>query len=140
MNKKARSNLLKYGITTFVAVLIASAVINLHGYDEAMTAADKYRILSDAFTIPGVVLMLCSLLVFVSNQGIFDGISYALRYAVKSLIPGLGGQKQERYSDYIERKREKGGIAGYAFLFHVGLVFFLIALVFIGLFYSAYQA
>ena len=139
MNKKSRNNLLKYGITTFVAVLIASTVINLHGYDEAVTAADKYRILSDAFTIPGVVLMLCSLLVFVSNQGIFDGISYALRYAVRSLIPGLG-HKQERYSDYIERKREKGGIAGYAFLFHVGLVFCLIALVFIGLFYSAYQA
>ena len=75
MNKKSRNNLLKYGITTFVAVLIASTVINLHGYDEAVTAADKYRILSDAFTIPGVVLMLCSLLVFVSNQGIFDGIS-----------------------------------------------------------------
>lgn len=134
--KKRRTTILKYGITTFIGALMAYATISLHGFSLAVTDAEKYRILADAFTIPGVVIFLCGVLVAVSNEGIFEGVTYALSYAIKMLIPGQGANRHEKYGDYIERKRAKGGIKGYGFLFVVGGVFLVIAVVFITLFYS----
>lgn len=136
--KNRRKSLIKYGITTIIGAIMVYATISLHGYSLAVTLADKYRILADAFTIPGVVIMLCGVLVAVSNEGAFEGISYAMSYAMKMLIPGMGANRHEKYGDYVERKREKGGVKGYGFLFIVGGVFMIIALVFIALFYSVY--
>ncbi len=136
MSRKWIILLLKYGITAAVGGLMTWSVLSLHGYAEAATDAERYRILADAFTIPGVVLMLCWVLVWISNEGAFEGISYAFSYAFRMLIPG-GSKNPERYSDYVLRRREKGRLRGVGFLFFTGAVFFLIALVFIALFYSA---
>lgn len=135
--KKPLSWYLKYAITTAIGALMAWAVIDLHGYADAASLEDKYRILADAFTIPGVVLMLCWVLVFVANEGAFEGISYALSYSVKMLLPGAN-KKHERFGDYVERRREKGKVRGVGFLFFVGAAFFLVAVVFIVLFYVEY--
>lgn len=135
MKKSPTAWLLKYGITSIVGALMAWATIELHGYADAATALERYRILADAFTIPGVVLMLCYVLVAVANEGAFEGISYALSYAVTMLIPGAN-KKHERYGDYVARKRERGGIRGFGFLFFVGAAYFVVALIFIALFYG----
>jgi len=137
VKKKTVTVLLKYGITTLVGALIVWAVIDFHGYAEAISDAERYRILSDAFTIPGITLMLCWLLVYVANEGAFEGISYAVSYAIKMLIPG-GARTHEKFSDYVVRKRESGKVRGTGFLFFTGAAFFLVALVFIALFYSVY--
>ncbi len=136
MNKKLRSILLKYGITILIGAAMVWLVIRGYGYSEAATAAQRYRILSDAFTIPGVIFMLCALLVLVSNKGAFEGISYIFGYAIQSLVPGLGGRSREKYGDYVERKRQKGGVRGYGFLFFTGLAFLIVSIVFIALFYA----
>lgn len=136
--KNRRTILLKYGITTLIGALMAYATINLHGFSSAVTDVDKYRILADAFTIPGVVILLCGVLVAVANEGMFNGISYAMSYAIKMLIPGQAANRHEKYGDYVERKQAKGGVRGYGFLFIVGGVFLAIAVVFIALFYSVY--
>ena len=136
-SKRLRNILLKYGITIFVGALMAYAVIELHGYATAATAAERYMILSNAFTIPGVILIMCWALVFVANEGAFEGISYAVTYAIKFLIPGTGSNKQERYSGYVERRRSKGKTKGFGFLFFVGAAFLVVAIVFIVLFYHS---
>lgn len=128
--------LLKYGAAVFAAALMAFSVIELHGYALADTAAERYCILSNAFTIPGVILIMCWALVLVANEGAFEGISFAVTYAVKLLIPGVGN-RQERYGDYVERRRAKGKTKGFGFLFYVGLVCLLAAVVFTVLFYRA---
>ena len=129
---------LKYGVTILIGGLIAYAVTDFHGYGAAVTAQEKYRILCDAFTIPGVVLMLCAALVWISNEGMFTGIAYSLTHAVLSLIPlaYARNKKLEKYADYLERKNESR-LRGYGFLFFVGAGFFVIALVFLVLFYRA---
>lgn len=135
--KNGRNFLLKYGITAAVGGCMAWSVLDLHGFQTAQTLADKYRILADAFTIPGVVILLTGVLVLIANEGMFEGISYAVSYAVKMLIPGVG-RDQERYADYVERKREKGPVKGIGFLFVTGGVFMAAALLFVALFYSVY--
>lgn len=135
MKKSPFTWLLKYGITSAVGILMVMATLDLHGYAEASSALERYRILADAFTIPGVVLMLCAVLVAVANEGAFEGISYALSYAVSMLIPGIH-RERERFEDYIERRREKGRTRDFGFLFFVGAVFFAIAVIFIVLFYA----
>lgn len=135
MKKSHLIRLLKYGITFVIGAFMAWATIELHGYSEAASALERYRILADAFTIPGVVLMLCYVLVAVANEGAFLGISYALSYTVKMLIPGAG-KNHERFGDYAARKTERGKIRGFGFLFFVGAAYFVVALIFIALFYG----
>ena len=137
MNRKKQKNiLLKYGITALIGSLMAYAVLVLHGYGQTSALPEKYRILSDAFTIPGVVLILCAVLLRLSNEGIFDGISYALTYTIKMLIPGTGRTKQISYTCYIQQKREKRESRGYQILFYTGFLFFLTAIIFINLYWS----
>lgn len=135
--KNWKSILLKYGITAFIGGLMVYGVISFHGLSSAQTNVEIYRILADAFTIPGVVILLCGVLVAIANEGAFEGLSYVASYAIKMLIPGTGKQ-HEKFGEYVERRREKGGVKGYGFLFVTGGIFMVIAIVFIALFYSVY--
>jgi hypothetical protein len=135
LKRKIVTVLLKYSITALIGFSLVVSVLNLHGFEEAVDIQDKYRILSDAFTIPGVVLMLCGALVWIANEGAFEGISYAVSYSLRMLIPGVR-KEHERYRDYVERRRENGPVKGYSFLVITGAAFFAVALVFVALFYS----
>ena len=137
MSGKWIVRLLKYGIAAAVGGAMCASVLSLHGYADAASDAERFRILADAFTIPGVILMLCWVLVWLSGEGAFEGISYAFSYAFRMLVPG-GAKNPERYSDYVLRRREKGALKGVGFLFLTGAAFFAVALVFIALFYSVY--
>lgn len=134
-----KTALLKYGITAAAAALVSWLTLDLHGFAYVTGDADKYRILADAFTIPGVTLIMVWLLVLVSAEGIFGGIGYALTYTISTLIPGLGGKKTEAYADYLERKQaNRAAKMKCSFLWHVGLAFMALAGVFIILFYRVY--
>ena len=139
MNRDAfLRNLLKYGIAVSVGGLMVYLTVVLHGYAEATTPAEQYRILADAFTIPGVVLMLIAALVAVSNEGVFTGVSYSVTWMIRTLSP-LAALKngRESYYDYVQRKRAKR-VKGYGFLFFTGLAFFTVAVVFTTLFYKVF--
>lgn len=127
----------KYGITVLLAGLTAWLVTDLHGLAYAADSASKLRILADAFTIPGVTLVMLWILVLVSMEGLFDGIAYALSYTVSTLLPGMGGRKNEAYADYLERKAaNRGSRKGISFLWHVGAAFLIPAIVFTVMFYT----
>ena len=66
-----------------------------------------------------------------------DAIGYMISGVIRFLIPA-GQLKHEKYADYVERRREKGPVKGFGFLFVTGSVFMAAALVFIALFYSVY--
>ena len=90
---------------------------------------DRYRLLCDAFTIPGLLMILSGALLWVSNEGAFRGVSYCVRLAVFALIPGKRKDGYENYGDYVERKGQKK-VHGYAFLFWNGLATMTVALIF----------
>mgnify|MGYP003310774446 CR=1 FL=1 len=132
--KKTKNRLLKYGITTVVTAGISVLIMYLNGLFEATDTQTCYKLLADAFTIPGVILLCIGALIWVSTDGMFDGFTYAAK-RLGSLIPFYGkNYKHERYYDYVMRKRGKR-ISGYGFIPIVGAVFTAIAAVFIVLYY-----
>ena len=131
-----KSVILKYGCAVMIGGSMTAVYLLTRDFAGA-ELAERYRMLCDAFTIPGIVLMLCGVLVWLSNAGSFTGIGYSMHYLFSHLIPGMG-LKQETYGEYYDRHQKK--LTGYGFLFHVGAVFMVIALVFYVLFYRAFEA
>ena len=135
MSKNLRNNLLKYGIAALVGGAMTYFTLWSYEYTAVVDTAEKLRLLGDAFTIPGVILIMVGFLVMVANGGFFNGISYAFSYAVRMLIPGAN-KDVGKYSDYVER-RSKTPKMSFSFLFVVGGVFLAVAVVFVVLFYNA---
>lgn len=131
------SKLIKYAISSAFALLMAWVYFSLRldslADFRSLESADRFRMLSDAFLIPGGLLLMSGLLIYLSNQGALDGIGYALHFAVRMLIPGKA-LEQERYSDYVQRKREKEQ-HGYAFLPISGAFFLSLSILFTVLYY-----
>ncbi len=136
MNSALKTNLIKYGICVAFALLMVWIYFSLRLDSmqdfSALELTERFVLLSDAFTIPGGILLMSGALVALSNNGALDGVGYAMRLMVRMLIPGMG-RKQERYGDYVERKKEKK-LSGYGFLFISGGFFLLIGIVFMVLY------
>ena len=133
-----KKNILKYGISFTVALWLAYTFINLRVdlQDPAATPLlEWYRIICDAFTIPGLTFLGLGGLVTLSNQGALDGLGYAATVAFKMLIGA--GARQERYREYLERRRANR-LRGYGFLYVVGGACTIVALVFLILFNMNY--
>ena len=131
---KRKTNLIKYGSSAAFVALLAWIYVSVREFGPA-PLVEKYLILCDAFTVPGMLLICFGGLMWASTTGVLDGISYAARYAVFSLIPGKRLERDEKYGDYIERKSQNR-VKGYGFLFFSGLATMVIAVVFMMLYYS----
>ena len=137
MSKTLQKNLKKYGITVGLSLLLAYFYAALR-IDWANTeSVSLYRTLCDAFTVPGLLLVMSGLLMTFSNAGAMDGLGYVVVNGLKMLIPG-GGMKTETFKDYLERRRNNR-VRGYGFLYVTGFGCLAIAAVFMILFYSVYQ-
>ena len=128
-----KTRLTKYGLCAlFVAVM---AYFYLLSRDFAGAGnRERYQLLCDALTVPGVLLVCAGALVWVSNLGALDGIFYGLRLAFRALIPGKRLQKEENYRDFVAERQEKR-VKGYGFLLITGAVTIAASLLFLGLYY-----
>ncbi len=72
---------------------------------ETLTAAQNFwRVWSNTFTIPGVILICVGLLSLVSREGVFDTLAYAGRSFIRMF---QSGRAHVRYGDYVLERREK---------------------------------
>ena len=136
MNQALKKRLFRYGISGLFCIGMAGLYAGLRDFF-SLSRVEQYLVLCDAFTIPGMLLILLGMMVFLSNHGALDGLGYVLSYAFKALIPGKK-DRQERYFDYVERKHSEGKAMGYGFLFITGGISLLISFVFMFLFYQLY--
>ena len=133
-----KNTAIKYAITTAIAGVFAILIVISRDFEGAKTLADKYRILADAFTIPGMLLVLIAAMVWISTTGFFDALTYAFGYVGSRMLPFFGAtHKHETYYDYKVRKNDKR-FSGYGFMFVVGAVFVLISIVFVYLHSTVY--
>jgi len=132
VSKSLKANLIKYGLTSAISLLVTYSYISNRGFHMG-TLADKYKYLSDGFAIPGLLLTCGGLLLIISNEGTFDGISWGLRFAIKTLIPFGRHKKQESYGDFVE-KRRGNKVKGFSFMFVVGVINIAISIIFMILF------
>ena len=97
---------------------------------------NRYRILSDTFTLPAVLFLMAFLLVKVSHYGAFDAIVYSVRLLfVVMFRPNMRESKLPRtYREYREMKQAKkrGSVS---FLAFIGLAYLIPVIVFVILFY-----
>ena len=128
MSIKCKKLLAKYGITIAISVALIFFVLDNRGFFEESDAAMRVLYLADAFTIPGVLVLMVGVMTWIATTGIFDGLTYALGRAARSLVP-LNKTPDEKFYDYKKRKEENRSV-DYRFLFVVGGVVLAIAIVF----------
>ena len=139
MSKKTINLLVSYAVALILGGVMAYIVASNYGFAAAETNVIRYRILCDAFTIPGVTLVCLGALSWIARQGTFDGLTYAVRF----LFHWVHRETRHlRFYDYVEERREKRAEKeknSFLFLLITGAVFLLAAGVFMALFYSVYQ-
>lgn len=139
MSNRVKVNLAKYGISSAIALLLVWVYCSSRNL-MLQSAMERWRILCDAFTIPGLTYIMIGFLMMIANEGFFDMLSYAASKAAGMFLPGRGfSEKEEKYYDYVQRKRGSR-VHGFGFLFVVGCVLMAFALVFMFLFYRLYNA
>ena len=131
-----KKTLIKYAVSLTIAAVIVVLVLWMQGYFTQTEWRVQCKNLCDAFTVSGLVFILVSALVWVSNMGIFLGLGYAFSVFINSIVPFRGKRRHESYADYRERKTGKGGVKGYSFIFFTGLVYFVVAIVFLIIYYQ----
>lgn len=138
MSDRAKINLAKYGITTGLALVLIWIYCSTRNLFLQSTM-ERWRILCDAFTLPGLTYIMVGFLMMIANEGFFDMLSYACSKAVGMFLPGRGfAEDGEKYYDYVQRKKENR-TKGFGFLFVVGGILMAFALLFLFLFYRLYN-
>ena len=127
-----KSKLPRYLAAVTVGIAIAGLVLYNYGFFAMDTAVLRFRCLSDAFTIPGVLLLAVGCLIWISQQGMFDFLSYTGKVIVDKFRPHA---ESVRYGDYVLEKNENRKTGGFGFLLITGAAFIAIALLFMALFY-----
>ena len=88
--------------------------------------ATIFHILCDAFFVPGVLLVCFGLLIFTTNEGTFDGMTYA----VKSFVNMFRKQNLKKFDSYYDYKASrKNRDTKFGYLVICGLFFIAVSLV-----------
>jgi len=120
----------RYLSAIIIAGLITIICLVVRDFFNQTNLKDKYLNLSDSFTISGLLLILFSILIYLSNKGGLSAISYMIVRFWNKLIP-LNSKKDEKYSEYLEKRKE---VHNYYFILIVGLFYLFMGVVFTILF------
>ena len=123
----------KYIITIVIGILIAFLVAYSKDIFNQEAKKDIFHILSDSFFVPGVAISGIGLLMFVSNEGAFDGLAFAMMSFFK-LFSIKNEKKFKTYNDYKEQKREKKNPV--AFILISGLFLIGVSIIMLILYYN----
>lgn len=129
-----KSKLIRYGIASAIGLAIAYLVLRNYGFFTAETMQERYFCLHNACTIPGILLAFSGILVWISQQGMFDFLGYAGKMMVDMFKPNA---EHLRYGDYVVNKQEKRNKGGFGFLLITGSAFLVLAVLFLVLYYTA---
>ena len=107
------------GMVVFTIIVCTKKIWN---YDDGKQVL---RILRDAFFVPGVILAGVGLLIFASNGGAFDMLSYAFIRFFDLFRRDVRNKKYKDFYEYREAKKDKK--RGMAFMLIVGVIFIALA-------------
>ncbi len=107
------------GMVVFTIIVCTKKIWNYNDGKQVL------RILSDAFFVPGVILAGVGLLIFASNGGAFDMLSYAFIRFFDLFRRDVRNKKYKDFYEYREAKKDKK--RGMAFMLIVGVIFIALA-------------
>ncbi len=93
----------KYIITILIGILFAFIMAFMKNIFQENDLKSIFHILSDCFFVPGVIISSIGGLIFVSNEGVFDG----LVFAVSSFFKMFGDRKEMKKKTYRQYKEER---------------------------------
>lgn len=125
----SKQTLTKYLIAVAVCACIVVLVLSVLDFWNRTSLVMQLADLTDAFTVAGLLPILIASLIWASSQGMFDGLGYASGRVIAMFVPSFKAYRHVTYYDYKMEKRGKRP-HGYAFLFFVGLGYFVIGLIF----------
>ena len=120
----------EYVITTAVAFVVGVLIALSRGIFQEDEIDMVITIISDAFFIPGVLLICVGLIVYASNEGLFLSISYGFK-AIGRTITAKKEEKlmDEKYHEYYARQIQKKSKCKHFLI--VGLAYVIISLLFV---------
>jgi hypothetical protein len=125
-------SLKRYLITIGVGLLATLWIVWMKDIFSATEAVKVFHILTDAFFAVGVVITGFGLLIFTSNEGVFDG----LVYGVSSFLSMFKKDQKRKYATLYDYKvsREGKRVSGFGFMLICGLFFLAISMVMFALY------
>lgn len=119
---------LKYVIVLLLGAALVCAILFWEDYFSFETLQDRLRVLSDAFLVPGLLLVLSGCFLWILRQGTFAGMGYTARKIWNSLhSQEYRENHKESYAEYCERKSAKK--TPFLFLILTGAVFLVPAII-----------
>ncbi len=128
-----KSIIIQYSVTTGIAAIISLLFLWIQDFFTPITVVEKIRLLADAFTIPGVVMIMIAALIWAGKDGFYDGLGYSMSRVKEMFVPAIR-KRHETFYDYKERQRAKPK-RSVAFLLFVGLGYVLLAIIFFIIYY-----
>lgn len=124
----------EYVVTTAIALAFAVVLIMSRGIFQEESIDMVITIISDAFFIPGVLLICVGLIVYASNEGLFLSISYGFKVIGRTIT----AKKEEKlmdeaYHEYYARQIQKKAKCKHFLI--IGLVFVVLSFVFVGIYF-----
>ena len=95
--------IIKYIIIIALGLLTALYIAHTKEIFEQTDKKTIYHILHDSLFVPGVIISGIGLLIYVSNEGVFDGIAYG----VISFIGLFKSKSERKYNSFVEYKEMK---------------------------------
>ena len=135
MSEVWKTRLIKYGLSFSFTGAVVWFHIWLNGGFAGLEAVSRYHMLCDAFTIPGLLELMIGALFALTNAGSLDGLGYVVSTGLSALVPGKRLKRQERFYDYVQRKKAKR-VKGYGFILITGAIAMGLALLFLYLYYQ----
>jgi len=131
MTRQQRDRLMKYGITTVIPAAVSIYYAASRDVFQ-LKQLEMYRVLCDAFSLPGIFLMLFGLMMVMNDLGALDTLAFFGHYLLHTFLPVAFG-KGKSYLDFVEDRRANRK-KGYGFLLIIGGAFTLVGVVFLILF------
>lgn len=120
-----KPNLLRYLISAAVGLALSCVIMLTQNIFGQTRGSEVFRIMSDSFFAVGVLLAGVGLLLFVSNNGMFDMLAYGITTFFVARKKNVKDRKYKDYYEYKQAKSEKKRSCAYLLL--VGLAFIGIA-------------
>ncbi len=124
----------KYLITAAVGVVLTFIVLLIKDVFHLSQTVDVMKALCDGFFVSGVLIACFGGLVFASNGGVFDMITYGIKHLFWVFKKNPADRKYKDFYEYREAMKEKKRSFGYMVI--TGLAYIAVSLIFLALYYN----
>ena len=114
-----------------IGLVMAAALAALTDVFHADNPSDLYRLLSDCFFLPAVILLAGAGLTWAKNGGVWDGLGFSMKTLMVRMFRSYE-DKRITFAEYRERREEKASSPIPSLI--AGAVYLALAMVFLALY------